>query len=351
MKVIHTADLHLGSKLKTNLDSAKARARRRELVLAFENVVKYAAQNSVELIIIAGDMFDTQNTPLSTVKTVADIICSVPQITFLLLLGNHDKKSPFSQLKQTPQNLKIFSDSWSYFDFENVTVAGVTLEEHNKNVIYSSLSLSPQRYNIAVMHGDIESEISLSSLKGKNIDYLALGHIHKHSEGSIDARGRYAYSGCLESRGFDESGKKGFYLLDTDKNSLEFVEGLTLRNMYEIEVDISELFGYLDIKNAVQAELFKSSVRDCDMVKLVLKGSYTIDTNKDIPQLKTYLENSFYFAKVEDDSTIAIDAQSYKNDVSLKGEFVRKTLQSDLSEEQKQEIILLGIRALRGEEL
>ena len=51
-------------------------------------------------------------------------------------------------------------------------------------------------------------------LKEKNIDYLALGHIHEYSQGQIDLRGKYAYSGCLEGRGFDELGEKGFILID-----------------------------------------------------------------------------------------------------------------------------------------
>ncbi len=351
MKVIHIGDLHLDSKMKTNLDSSKAKKRRNELVLSFENVVTFAKKEGVRLFIIAGDMFDHQKVSQNTVQTVAEIIAEAQGIDFLLLLGNHDKNNPFSLLHDIPSNLKIFTDSWNYYDFGEVTVAGVSLNDSNKNVVYSSLSLSPERYNIAVMHGDIAGDISLSALKGKNIDYLALGHIHEHSKGELDARGKYAYCGCLESRGFDESGKKGFCLLDTQSGTLEFVTGLTIRNMYELEVDITGLVSYTDIKAAVSCALSDNGVRECDMVKIILKGSYTLDTNKDTEQLLLYLQNSFFFAKLEDESVMEIDAESYKNDISLKGEFVRKTLASQLSESEKQAVILYGIRALRGEEL
>ena len=40
-----------------------------------------------------------------------------------------------------------------------------------------------------------------------------------------------------------------------------------------------------------------------------------------------------------------------ENDASLKGEFIRMVLGSELSEEQKAEVIRCGILALSGEEI
>lgn len=351
LKIIHTADLHLDSRLETNLDSSKAKKRRRELILSFENVVGYARREKVRLFIIAGDMFDHKKVTPDTVKTVASIISDASEIDFLILLGNHDQNNPFSNIPELPANLKIFSNSWEYHNYDNVTVAGMQISELNKNVIYSSLSLSPERYNIAVLHGDIQNEINLASLKGKNIDYLALGHIHEHSEGVLDERGKYAYCGCLESRGFDEGGIKGFYMLDTDSREIQFVSGFSIRNMFEIEVDISGKNDYGEIKNEVSCALMQNGVRECDMVKIVLTGTYTLDTNKDTDQILTYLQNTFFFAKLKDKSKIEINAENYKNDLSLKGEFVRNVLSSELSESEKDAAILYGIYALRGEEL
>ena len=58
--------------------------------------------------------------------------------------------------------------------------------------------------------------INLKQLKNKNIDYLALGHIHTYKQSKLDNRGTYCYSGCLEGRGFDECGEKGFVLLNIE---------------------------------------------------------------------------------------------------------------------------------------
>jgi len=351
MKLIHCADLHLDSKLETNLERQKAQIRRKELVAAFENMVRFAVENGVRAVIVAGDLFDHTKVTRNTVQTVAGIIGSAKQIDFLVLAGNHDNNNPFEILESLPENLFFFKDSWTAFNYDNVTVSGITLGSSNSNVVYSSLELDAARFNIAVMHGDISSEINLPSLRGKNIDYLALGHLHEHSEGRLDERGVYAYCGCLESRGFDESGIKGFYLIDTEKKSYTFVSGMAIRNMFEIKVDITGLMQYAEIRSAVERELSLNSVRECDMVKIILTGSSCVDANKDTNQLVKYLQGRFFFAKLKDKSTTEIRAEDYKNDISLKGEFVRQVLSQNLSQEEREQVILCGIRAIRGEEI
>ena len=61
---------------------------------------------------------------------------------------------------------------------------------------------------------------------------------------------------------------------------------------------------------------------------------------------------NFYFLKIEDKPKIKIDYMKYKNDISLKGEFIRLVLeQKDLSEEEKSRVIYTGIKALSNEDI
>lgn len=101
--------------------------------------------------------------------------------------------------------------------------AGIELSGENSLSLYSSLRLSEDDINVVIMHGDIsegagEDKIKLPLLKDKNIDYLALGHIHRSYAKSLGSRGIARYSGCLEGRGFDETGEKGFYEVTVDEN-------------------------------------------------------------------------------------------------------------------------------------
>ena len=64
-----------------------------------------------------------------------------------------------------------------------------------------------------MLHGEVgtgSKKININKLRNKNIDYLALGHIHSYQTGIIEEDKVYAYCGCLEPRGFDELNEKGF---------------------------------------------------------------------------------------------------------------------------------------------
>ena len=62
MKIIHCSDLHLDSRMKSNLDSKKAKERRDEILITYQNMIKYAVENNVKIILIAGDLFDKKET-------------------------------------------------------------------------------------------------------------------------------------------------------------------------------------------------------------------------------------------------------------------------------------------------
>lgn len=59
LRIIHCADLHLGSKIQAKLPPDKAEIRRKEVRAAFENMLKFAYENRVSAVIIAGDAFDS----------------------------------------------------------------------------------------------------------------------------------------------------------------------------------------------------------------------------------------------------------------------------------------------------
>ena len=88
-----------------------------------------------------------------------------------------------------------------------------------------------------------------------------------------------------------------------------------------------------------------------NLVKFTLTGFYTLETQKDLHFLKKMLEGKFYFLKIKDESRLKIEKETYEHDVSLKGEFIRLVMASGKSDEEKEQIICCGIRALSGEEV
>ena len=357
MKIIHTADLHLDSKMQSNLSKDKAQERKKELVLTFEKMVEYAKTNNVEAIIIAGDMFDSKRVNVKTKERVFNIIKENPEIDFIYLSGNHDEDNILNQIETKYDNLKLFSSEYKTFSYGDVDISGVKLQASNK-LVYDTLNLNEDKFNIVVLHGqtlkynlkDDSEKVNLTKLKNKNIDYLALGHIHTYETDKLDERGVYCYSGCLEGRGFDECGEKGFVLLTIDNKKLkqQFIP-FSKRTFHSLEFDITKKDDWFVIEREVLNKV--KEIDSQDLVKVVLKGKFSLSLEKQIEHLEAKLNDLFFFAKIKDESSLEIKVEDFENDVSLKGEFIRSVLNSELNEVEKEEVILIGLKALNGEEI
>ena len=292
MKIIHCSDLHLDSKMSSNLDSIKAKERRDEILITYQNMVKYALENNVKIIMIAGDLFDKRNITKKARNIVLDSIISNPNIDFLILKGNHDEGVLFTEIENLPENLKLFNNQeWTQYRYNNITISGIEFGKLNNYEIYNTLILNKGDINIVLMHGqdskyeqkDKTEIINIQELKNKNIDYLALGHIHKFKKEKIDNRGIYCYSGCLEGRGFDECGEKGFVLLELNeekqKINAEFIP-FASRSLYEINVDVTGLASTLEIEKKVDETI--KNIDNKNLIKIVLKGSIELEVERNI---------------------------------------------------------------------
>lgn len=362
MKIIHCADLHLDSRMTTNLSREQARERKKEILRTFTRMVDYAASNGVRVILIAGDLFDTRAVSAMARNTVKDMILGHPDIDFIYLKGNHDSDNFLSKLEEVPENLLMFSDEWITYRYGRVAITGMEMRAENKSTMYNSLVLGHDMFNIVTLHGQLENYksrdqtevISLNDLKNKNIDYLALGHVHERKRDKLDGRGIYCYPGCLEGRGFDECGKKGFVLIDIDeearKASYEFVP-IAARTLYTLEVDVTGVMTTREAIGRIERAISDAAYSSGSLVKLVLVGEVEVDSEFNCEYLQELFQDYFYFEKVYDRTKLRVSYSDYEQDASLKGEFIRMVLASDMSEEQKNEVIRCGIMALSGEEI
>ena len=206
---------------------------------------------------------------------------------------------------------------------ETVTVTGAELTANNAERLYSSLSLRGDLTNIVTLHGDIRGEIDLRRLKGKNIDYLALGHIHTYARGELDERGVYAYSGCLEGRGYDECGEKGFVLLETGRNaagraviSSRFVPS-SIRRLEEYRIDVSAAKDDFDARRIAERQI---TAREKDLLRVVLTGETGFDRPALEKTVREALERKYFFVTVKDETRAKCDFSEIAKENSLKGE-------------------------------
>ncbi len=354
MKIIHCADIHLGSKLESKFSKDKAEERKREVLNTFNLMIEYAKDNDVKIILFSGDVFDKDRPSTKDKDFFYKAIKKNPDIDFLYLNGNHDKEGSYIEYDIT--NLKTFNkDNFTTYSYDDLDITGIEMDSSNAKAFYSKLSLNKDKLNILMLHGDVSDslgmdKVKIDNLKNKGIDYLALGHIHSFKNGKIDERGVYAFSGCLEGRGFDECGEKGFILLNvTDKIQYEFIP-FAYRTLHEVNVDVTGANDLYDIEEKAKNALISINKKDIVLVNLIGELNVNVEANE--KDVTTYLSTMFYFAYVKNKTVVKIDLKDYENDKSLIGEFVRGIYSNETySKDEKQKLITLGLRVINGREV
>ena len=347
MKFLQTGDIHLGTQ-NSKLSAQKARQMRDEQLSRVQDFFDYAVQNDCEAIFITGDLFHTKNPSLKLVKVFFDMVEKSGIKTFYVR-GNHDEEFDYSDM--TPDNFILFGNDLQTYSFDEYTVSGAGTK-NKKPPIYAD-----DRTHFMLLHGDIfnpksNDGIDLGVYQNRGIDYLALGHIHSFMEGKIDDYGKYVYSGSLFGNGFDECGEKGFVEIEVEGKNLSYsFKKFATRQFEIVEVDITDAIKHAQIKQKINSSLAKISSRD--LVRVVLRGYFTEETEKYISLLQQEIGGNFFYFEIKDESKFKIDFELIKKEsLSFKAEFL-KLIEEDesLSDEEKSLIAQCGIEALRGDEI
>lgn len=363
MRLIHCADLHIDSNLRTYLTEEEGNARKNEILNNFPRLIQYATQNNINKILIAGDLFDSDSVSRHAENVVYNAILSNPKIMFYYVPGNHDANNFLAKKKDLPKNIVVFDENLrgiSLNDAGTIVLYSLKLTEKNYKSFYDELNFDETKFNILMLHGEDKALgsasfaecIDFGKLKNKGIDYLALGHIHKRITMPLDERGMIVYPGCLEGRGFDECGEHGFYIADINEEILNaaytFVP-FAARQMIEINADITGANGTTDIAERIESVLNETEIDPNDFLKIVLCGKTDVFVDKNLDYILACFKETAKVVKIVDKTSSYVDYDSYKNDMSLKGEYIRLVQNADLSDTDKACIIKMGIDALMGE--
>ena len=115
LKILHTGDIHLGSKF--SFLGEKATEYRRALVKSFESLADTAIEKKVDLVIISGDLFDSPFPSRTTIEIVKRVFKKLVDegIYTAIIPGNHDYLAPSSiytsgELTANSGKLIVFND-------------------------------------------------------------------------------------------------------------------------------------------------------------------------------------------------------------------------------------------------
>ena len=236
-KIIHAADVHLDSPLQklSHYEGAPAGQIRRASRIALSNLVDLAIEQSVDLVVIAGDLFDgdwpDQNTGLFFVKEASRLVAA--GIPLVVIRGNHDAANIITRTLPLPRNPDGSEVMLSASKVDSRIFESIGIAVHGKSFLNRvekenlALSYPPALggfFNLGLLHtslGGFEGHDPYApctprELADKNYDYWALGHIHQRGNHEVDGAAPVVYSGNIQGRHIRECGPKGCYLIEVN---------------------------------------------------------------------------------------------------------------------------------------
>lgn len=201
LKILHTADIHLGAKFLGL--GRKGQEQRSRLLQAFDDTVNLAIHEKVDIFLIAGDLFDSREVSKTLLAQVAYRMqdLSAVGIPVCLTPGTHDPYGTGS-IYLSPELSGI--EGLTVFTTEEMTP--VRFPELNCEV-YGNANMKPFenryplerlkvaddiRWRIGMVHASFEMPdlvddtyvVTPEQVAASGLDYLALGHIHSFSDRS-----------------------------------------------------------------------------------------------------------------------------------------------------------------------
>lgn len=358
---LHGADFHLDSPFQS-LPPDQAAERRQEQRQLLTRLASTARETQAQLIFLAGDLFDSQRVRPETLELLLDTLEELEAQVFIAP-GNHDPytaSSPYARLPW-PSHVHIFSSPYP----ERVELP------HLGAVVYGSAFLSSHRVDSPLLdlqtadeglvtfgcfHGDTSTPfsrygpITQEEIARSGLDYLALGHHHTASGIRTAGPTYYAWPGCPEGRGFDETGEKGIYIGQTDglRCELEFLP-LAHRRYCQVDLDIT---GQAP-DQALRAFIPRANHQD--ILRISLTGERQEDQPPDLTALTALAAPHFYSVQLRDETVLPQALWTRKNEDTLTGLFLGRMAQkiAEASPEERpflERAVRFGLAALEGRE-
>ncbi|THK40175.1 exonuclease SbcCD subunit D [Ensifer sp. MPMI2T] len=233
-RFVHTADLHLDSPLRS---LALRNAELAELVRgasrsALTSIVDLCIAESVDTLLIAGDLYDGSQTSMNTALFLAGELRRLDEagIRTFLIRGNHDAQSQVTRELTLPPSVHVFQGH-SKPIIAKTLASGRTVHIHGVSFAnpHAPESLLPSFHppvadaiNIGMLHTSLSGSpghdryapCSVADLQRHGFDYWALGHVHQrqvHSEQPF-----IVMPGMPQGRDINEAGAKGVTVVTID---------------------------------------------------------------------------------------------------------------------------------------
>jgi exonuclease SbcD len=309
IRLIHTGDLHIGVQNYGRMDSATGmHTRLRDFLSTLDKLVDYAVDDKVDAVLICGDVFKNREPDVTQQREFAKRIkrLSDAGIKVYIIVGNHDLhntagkatsveiydvvKLPGVYVRRKPEvdvletrNGPLQVAALPYTSPSNLAAEGSSIQDISVSIrdrLGKMLDMLIQRLDAdlpavlmshfsligavpgsekAIMLGR-EVTLPVGFFARPELDYVALGHIHKHQV--LYEKPPVVYCGSLDRVDFNEEKEdKGFVEVSLQKGdaSFEFIK-LDTRPFKTFYVDATSGDPYEEVLKAVEGQVLDDAI-------------------------------------------------------------------------------------------
>jgi DNA repair exonuclease SbcCD nuclease subunit len=295
VKFVHAADLHLDSPLRGLARYAGAPVEEMRLASrrACENLVGLCIAEQVDLLLLAGDLYDGDWRDYSTGLYFSAQMSRLREagVQVVFVRGNHDAASQITRHLRLPDNVYELSvDSPQTLSFEDLGIAVHGQSFATRAVTENLARAYPERIsqlvNVGLLHTSVNGRAghepyapcSLDELVNKGYDYWALGHVHAREV--LSEAPWVVFAGNLQARHAREIGEKGATLVSYSASGITHVEhrALDVVRYATLRVDLARVAAFdaaLESARDAFADL-AANVDRTTAVRLILTGESAV---------------------------------------------------------------------------
>lgn len=341
MKILHTSDWHLGKKLE-------GRTRIEEQYFFTIELERIVEKENIDIVIIAGDIYDTYNPPAEAEKLFYDCVKKISKngkVGIIIISGNHDSPQRLGAISTLARDFgviiyekafqKIPEGKYGDLNIYRSVEGGIFIEKDGKRIYLYALpypsetSLAEDFSNIkfherireilkkgvelneeniptvltshiyvAGSMGEGEESLELGGARAISLkdlpkaDYIALGHVHKPME--FKEKNAVYCGSPLEYRVTENRFDKKIYIIEL-KNDKTDIKSIILNNHKPIKEYTVE-----GIERAIELSKELKDKDEWIYLKIKIESPIKNSDIKKIKENKNILEITPIFSLEED---------------------------------------------------
>ena len=347
LRLLHTADVHLGAR-HADLGDRASTQRERQFA-AFVATVDLALTEKVDLVLIAGDLFDSNVQPRRSVERAAAQLKRLvdARIRVVVAPGTHDVydgASIYRAYDLAALSGAVGSDLVTVLDPEHpdVHLKPLDLVVHGQCFATKRAPHSPLKgvdvhkderaeWHVGLLHASIAIEgktdrdevvITTDEIAATGLDYLALGHWHSTSKGKA-GKTVYAYSGAPEPIALDQDRAGNVLLVGLD--ALDGKKRVTVeeRKVGKTSFDRLRLdAAKVGTQPGLVAKLAERANPDL-VLDVELRGVRPDDLDVHVEEVEAQLADKFLKVRVRDRSVAPLPEGMIASPDTVLGAFIR----------------------------